>query len=73
MYRYFCFSSVFVGKSVIRNGVGRREVTDWMTGETGKVTIASLSALKNKKQRHCLLKGWHHVNQSTFEREKGNY
>lgn len=56
-----------------------REVTDWMTGETGKVTIASLSALnkqtnKPKKQKHGLLKGWHHLNQSTFEREKkGNY
>lgn len=49
MYRYFCFSPVFVGKSVIRNGVGRREVTDWMTGETVKITIDSLSALKKKK------------------------
>ena len=48
MYRYFCFSPVFVGKSVIRNGVRRREVTDWMTGETVKITIDSLSALKTK-------------------------
>lgn len=63
---------MFVGKSVIRNGVGRREVTDWMTGETGKRTIASLSPLK-QKQKHGLLKRWHHLNQSTFEREKGNY